>query len=156
MKKDLLKLNKKNENYKIEFETNINDGLKFFDTFMQFVSLKNNIKYNKVERNEYNSIKMARNKNELLNEFIELFTNTKEGKEIINNIKELYAETFDSNVSDVDTRELLERGKQQEMKLEEKKPKEVKTKEKKPKEVKQEVKIVEEEKPFQLLKKVKN
>lgn len=156
MKKDLLKLNKKNENYKIEFETNINDGLKFFDTFMQFVSLKNNIKYNKVERNEYNSIKMARNKNELLNEFIELFTNTKESKEIINDIKELYAETFDSNVSDVDTRELLEKGKQQEMKLEEKKPKEVKTKEKKPKEVKQEVKIVEEEKPFQLLKKVKN
>ena len=146
MKKDLLKLNKKNENYKIEFETNINDSLKFFDTFMQFVSLKNNIKYNKVERNEYNSIKMARNKDELLNEFIELFTNTKEGKEIINDIKELYAETFDSNVSDVDTRELLEKGKQQEMKL----------KEKKPKEVKQEVKIVEEEKPFQLLKKVKN
>ncbi len=145
MKKDLLKLNKKNENYKIEFETNINDGLKFFDTFMQFVSLKNNIKYNKVERNEYNSIKMARNKDMLLNEFIELFTNTKEGKEIINDIKELYAETFDSNVSDVDTRELLEKGKQQEMKL----------KEKKPKEVKQEVKIVEEEKPFQLLKKVK-
>ena len=146
MKKDLLKLNKKNENYKIEFETNINDGLKFFDTFMQFVSLKNNIKYNKVERNEYNSIKMARNKDMLLNEFIELFTNTKEGKEIINDIKELYAETFDSNVSDVDTRELLEKGKQQEMELEEKKPKEVK----------QEVKIVEEEKPFQLLKKVKN
>ena len=27
MKKDLLKLNKKNENYKIEFETNINDSL---------------------------------------------------------------------------------------------------------------------------------
>lgn len=156
MKKDLLKLNKKNENYKIEFETNINDSLKFFDTFMQFVSLKNNIKYNKVERNEYNSIKMARNKNELLNEFIELFTNTKEGKEIINEIKELYNEAFDSNVSDVDTRELLEKGKQQEMKLEEKKPKEVKTKEKKPKEVKQEVKIVEEEKPFQLLKKVKS
>ena len=146
MKKDLLKLNKKNENYKIEFETNINDSLKFFDTFMQFVSLKNNIKYNKVERNGYNSIKMARNKDMLLNEFIELFTNTKEGKEIINDIKELYAETFDSNVSDVDTRELLEKGKQQEMKL----------KEKKPKEVKQEVKIVEEEKPFQLLKKVKN
>lgn len=156
MKKDLLKLNKKNENYKIEFETNINDSLKFFDTFMQFVSLKNNIKYNKVERNGNNSIKMARNKDELLNEFIELFTNTKEAKEIINDIKELYAETFDSNVSDVDTRELLEKGKQQEMKLEEKKPKEVKTKEKKPKEVKQEVKIVEEEKPFQLLKKVKN
>ena len=155
MKKDLLKLNKKNENYKIEFETNINDSLKFFDTFMQFVSLKNNIKYNKVERNEYNSIKMARNKNELLNEFIELFTNTKEGKEIINDIKELYAETFDSNVSYVDTIELLKKGKQQEMKLEEKKTKEVKTKEKKPKEVKQEVKIVEEEKPFQLLKKVK-
>lgn len=156
MKKDLLKLNKKNENYKIEFETNINDSLKFFDTFMQFVSLKNNIKYNKVERNGYNSIKMARNKDMLLNEFIELFTNTKESKEIINDIKELYAETFDSNVSDVDTRELLEKGKQQEMKLEEKKPKEVKTKDKKPKEVKQEVKIVEEEKPFQLLKKVKN
>lgn len=130
MRKDLLKLNKKNENYKIEFETNINDSLKFFDTFMQFVSLKNNIKYNKVERNGYNSIKMARNKDMLLNEFIELFTNTKEGKEIINEIKELYDETFDS--------------------------KEVKTKDKKPKEVKQEVKIVEEEKPFQLLKKVKN
>lgn len=156
MRKDLLKLNKKNENYKIEFETNINDSLKFFDTFMQFVSLKNNIKYNKVERNGYNSIKMARNKDMLLNEFIELFTNTKESKEIINDIKELYAETFDSNISDVDTRELLEKGKQQEMRLEEKKPKEVKTKEKKPKEVKQEVKIVEEEKPFQLLKKVKN
>ena len=155
MKKDILKL-KKEVLYSLNFETKFDEKQKFFDTFFKFLSLKNDIKYEKNERNEANSIKMARNKDMLLNEFIELFTNTKEGKEIINDIKELYAETFDSNVSDVDTRELLEKGKQQEMKLEEKKPKEVKPKEKKPKEVKQEVKIVEEEKPFQLLKKVKN
>lgn len=128
MKKDILKL-KKEVLYSLNFETKFDEKQKFFDTFFKFLSLKNDIKYEKNERNETNSIKMARNKDILLNEFIELFFDTKEGKSIVNEINEIYKETFElqevkkvEEVKNPETKELLENGTQKTMIIEEESP----------------------------------
>lgn len=128
MKKDILKL-KKEVLYSLNFETKFDEKQKFFDTFFKFLSLKNDIKYEKNERNETNSIKMARNKDILLNEFIELFFDTKEGKSIVNEINEIYKETFElqevkkvEEVKNPETKDLLENGTQKTMIIEEESP----------------------------------
>ncbi len=125
MKKDILKL-KKEVLYSLNFETKFDEKQKFFDTFFKFLSLKNDIKYEKNERNETNSIKMARNKDILLNEFIELFFDTKEGKIIVNEINEIYKETFElkvvEEVKNPETKDLLENGTQKTMIIEEESP----------------------------------
>lgn len=128
MKRDILKL-KKEVLYSLNFETKFDEKQKFFDTFFKFLSLKNDIKYEKNERNETNSIKMARNKDILLNEFIELFFDTKEGKSIVNEINEIYKETFElqevkkvEEVKNPETKDLLENGTQKTMIIEEESP----------------------------------
>ena len=128
MKRDILKL-KKEVLYSLNFETKFDEKQKFFDTFFKFLSLKNDIKYEKNERNENNSIKMARNKDILLNEFIELFFDTKEGKSIVNEINEIYKETFElqevkkvEEVKNPETKDLLENGTQKTMIIEEESP----------------------------------
>ena len=128
MKRDILKL-KKEVLYSLNFETKFDEKQKFFDTFFKFLNLKNDIKYEKNERNENNSIKMARNKDILLNEFIELFFDTKEGKSIVNEINEIYKETFElqevkkvEEVKNPETKDLLENGTQKTMIIEEESP----------------------------------
>ena len=134
--------NKEKNKYKINFEVDLDETEKVFDIFMKYVSIMNETKYEKNGRNEGFSLKMARNKDQhligLFNHLLEL----KEAKELINTINDKYNELFYSYNEEVKTtqseqaklvrKELLEKGTQKTLK------------------------IVEEEKAFVLLKKVKD
>lgn len=135
--------NKEKNKYKINFEVDLDETEKVFDIFMKYVSIMNETKYEKNGRNEGFSLKMARNKDQhligLFNHLLEL----KESKELINTINDKYNELFNSyneevkqkvkkEVKNPETKELLEKGTQKTLK------------------------IVEEEKAFVLLKKVKD
>ena len=83
-----------------------------------------------MEINEiYTKITDKINKDILLNEFIELFFDTKEGKSIVNEINEIYKETFElqevkkvEEVKNTGTKDLLENGTQKTMIIEEESP----------------------------------
>lgn len=152
--------NKEKNKYKINFEVDLDETEKVFDIFMKYVSIMNETKYEKNGRNEGFSLKMARNKDQhligLFNHFLEL----KESKELINTINDKYNELFYSYNEEV---------KQEVKEVKSKAKKEVKnpdtTQSEQAKLVRKELlekgtqktlKIVEEEKPFQLLKKVKS
>ena len=152
--------NKEKNKYKINFEVDLDETEKVFDIFMKYVSIMNETKYEKNGRNEGFSLKMARNKDQhligLFNHFLEL----KEAKELINTINDKYNELFYSYNEEV---------KQEVKEVKSKAKKEVKnpdtTQSEQAKLVRKELlekgtqktlKIVEEEKPFVLLKKVKN
>lgn len=164
--KDILK---KEEIYNLNFYANIDKKQVFFDCFKKFCSLKKNIEYVEDEKNAKNSLKNGRDKDLILNEFIELFFNTKEGLDIQKEINKLYNEMFSTKakvkkevkkeVENPDTKELLEKGTQKTLDIKDEKPTKNKVKENKPKKVKEIeepiTKIIEEEKPFQLLRKAK-
>ena len=162
--------NKEKNKYKINFEVDLDETEKIFDIFMKYVSIMNETKYEKNGRNEGFSLKMARNKDQhligLFNHFLEL----KEAKELINTINDKYNELFYSYNEEVkqEVKEVKPTQSEQ-AKLVRKAKKEVKnpdtTQSEQAKLVRKELlekgtqktlKIVEEEKPFQLLKKVKS
>ena len=162
--------NKEKNKYKINFEVDLDETEKVFDIFMKYVSIMNETKYEKNGRNEGFSLKMARNKDQhligLFNHFLEL----KEAKELINTINDKYNELFYSYNEEVkqEVKEVKPTQSEQ-AKLVRKAKKEVKnpdtTQSEQAKLVRKELlekgtqktlKIVEEEKPFQLLKKVKS
>ncbi len=152
--------NKEKNKYKINFEVDLDETEKVFDIFMKYVSIMNETKYEKNGRNEGFSLKMARNKDQhligLFNHFLEL----KEAKELINTINDKYNELFYSYNEEVKQEVKEVKSTQSEQaKLVRKAKKEVKnpdTKELLEKGTQKTLKIVEEEKPFVLLKKVKS
>lgn len=140
--------NKEKNKYKINFEVDLDETEKVFDIFMKYVSIMNETKYEKNGRNEGFSLKMARNKDQhligLFNHLLEL----KESKELINTINDKYNELFNSYNEEVKPKEV-----KQKVKKEVKNPE---TKELLEKGTQKTLKIVEEEKAFVLLKKVKD
>lgn len=135
--------NKEKNKYKINFEVDLDETEKVFDIFMKYVSIMNETKYEKNGRNEGFSLKMARNKDQHLIGLFNHLLGLKESKELINTINDKYNELFNSyneevkqkvkkEVKNPETKELLEKGTQKTLK------------------------IVEEEKAFVLLKKVKD
>ena len=142
--------NKEKNKYKINFEVDLDETEKVFDIFMKYVSIMNETKYEKNGRNEGFSLKMARNKDQHLIGLFNHFLGLKESKELINTINDKYNELFYSYNEEV---------KQEVKEVKSKAKKEVKnpdTKELLEKGTQKTLKIVEEEKPFQLLKKVKS
>ena len=171
--------NKEKNKYKINFEVDLDETEKVFDVFIKYISIMNETKYEKNGRNEGFSLKMARNKDQhligLFNHFLEL----KEAKELINTINDKYNELFNSYNEEVkqEVKKVETKPTQSEQAKLVRKAKEVKQKAKKEvknpdttqseqaklvrkelleKGTQKTLKIVEEEKPFQLLKKVKN
>ena len=152
--------NKEKNKYKINFEVDLDETEKVFDIFMKYVSIMNETKYEKNGRNEGFSLKMARNKDQHLIGLFNHFLGLKESKELINTINDKYNELFYSYNEEFQQQKVKE--------VENKTKKEVKnpdtTQSEQAKLVRKELlekgtqktlKIVEEEKPFQLLKKVK-
>ena len=161
--------NKEKNKYKINFEVDLDETEKVFDIFMKYVSIMNETKYEKNGRNEGFSLKMARNKDQHLIGLFNHFLGLKESKELINTINDKYNELFYSYNEEVKQEVKEVKSTQSEQaKLVRKAKKEVKnpdtTQSEQAKLVRKELlekgtqktlKIVEEEKPFQLLKKVK-
>ena len=174
--------NKEKNKYKINFEVDLDETEKVFDIFMKYVSIMNETKYEKNGRNEGFSLKMARNKDQHLIGLFNHFLGLKEAKELINTINDKYNELFYSYNEEVETKptqseqtKLVRKAKEvkptqsEQAKLVRKAKKEVKnpntTQSEQAKLVRKELlekgtqktlKIVEEEKPFVLLKKVKS
>ena len=150
--------NKEKNKYKINFEVDLDETEKVFDIFMKYVSIMNETKYEKNGRNEGFSLKMARNKDQhligLFNHFLEL----KEAKELINTINDKYNELFYSYNEEFKQKEVKPKAKKEVKNPDTTKSEQAKLvrKELLEKGTQKTLKIVEEEKPFQLLKKVKS